>query len=89
MTNNSRYELSRKVHSEYNKKLKEFESKLASKHKELSKVEQGIKHESKKTHGSNLSALKAKRGELNASILKLAKEIKQINKEKVKKLRKL
>jgi len=89
MTNNSRYELSRKVHSEYNKKLKELESKLASKHKELSKVEQGIRHELKKTHGSKLSILKAKRGELNASILKLIKEIKQINKEKVKKLRKL
>ena len=89
MTNTSRYELSRKIHSEYNKKLKEFESKLASKHKELSKVEQGIRHESKKTHDSNLSVLKAKRGELNASIFKLTKEIKQINKEKVKKLRKL
>lgn len=89
MTNNSRYELSKKIYSEYNKKLKELESKLASKHKELSKVEQGIRHESKKTHNSNLSVLKAKRSELNAFIFKLTKEIKQINKKKVKKLRKL
>ena len=84
MTNKSRYEISRKIHPEYNKKLKELESKLASKHKELSKIKQGIIHESKKTHGSNLSALKAKRGELNAAILKLTKEIKQINKKRLK-----
>jgi len=89
MTNNSRYELSKKIQSEYNKKLKELEAKLASKHQELSKVEQGIRHESKKIYGSNLSVLKTKRVGLNASILKLIKEIKQLNKEKVKKLRKL
>jgi len=89
MTNESKAELVKQLQSEYHKKLKDLESKLAIKHKELNKVEQGIEHESKKTHGSNLSELKTNRVEINAQILKLKKEIKQLNKEKIRKLKKL
>jgi hypothetical protein len=89
MTDSSKANLVNKIQVEYHKKLKELEQKLAAKHKELNQIEQGIKHESKKIYDSNLSSLKAKRTELNASILKLKKDIRHINKEKIKKLRKL
>jgi len=89
MANDSKSELYKKIQSEYHKRLKELESKLAIKHKELTQIEHLIKHEEKKTFNSNLSSLKSKRTELNASILKLKKDIKQLNKEKNKKLKKL
>ena len=82
-----------KIQAEYHKKLKEVEAKLAAKHKELNKIEQRIRHETKKiydaNHPSSTASLKAKRAELNVSILKLKKDIKKINKEKIKRLKKL
>jgi len=82
-----------KIQAEYHKKLKGVEAKLATKHKELNKIEQRIRHESKKiydsNHPSSTASLKAKRADLNVSILKLKKDIKKINKEKIKKLKKL
>ena len=94
MTDSSKSNLINQIQAEYHKRLKELESKLTTKHKELNQIEQRIKHESKKiytskSHDSNLSSLKAKRTELNVSILRLKKDIKKINKEKIKKLRKL
>ena len=81
-----------KIQAEYHKKLKEVEAKLATKHKELNQIEQRIRHESKKiydsNHPSSTASLRAKRAELNISILKLKKDIKKINKEKIKKLKK-
>lgn len=89
MTVSSKSNLINKIQAEYHKRLKELESKLAVKHKELNQIEQLIKREAKKISGSNISSLKTKRMELNGSILKLKKDIKQLNKEKNKKLRKL
>lgn len=89
MKNETKADAIKRIQLEYHQKLKDLEAKLAAKHKELNQIEQGIKHESKKIYESKLSTLKAKRVELNASILKLKKEIKNINKEKTKKLRKL
>ena len=89
MTVSSKSNLINKIQAEYHKCLKEIESKLAVKHKELNQIEQLIKREAKKISGSNISSLKSKRMELNGSILKLKKDIKQLKKEKNKKLRKL
>ncbi len=89
MKNESRAALIKKVQLEYHQKLKELEAKLATKHKELAQIDQRIKHESKKINHSKISTLKVKRVEINAAILNLKKEIKRINKEKIKKLRKL
>ncbi|MFX1269095.1 MAG: hypothetical protein ACFFAK_14140 [Promethearchaeota archaeon] len=89
MKNESKAAMIKKIQLEYHQKLKELEAKLAVKHKELTQIKQGIKHESKKIYHSKLSILKSKRNEINASILNLKKEIKQINKERIKKLRKL
>jgi uncharacterized coiled-coil protein SlyX len=89
MMTESKSELAKQIQSEYHKKLKDLESKLAVQHKELNQIEQGIKHEAKKVYGSNLSALKAKKVELNTHINKLKKEMKQLNKERIKKLKKL
>jgi len=89
MAVSSKSDLINKIQVEYHKRLKELESKLAVKHKELTQIEQLIKHEEKKIYNSNLSSLKSKRTELNYSILKLKKDIKQLNKEKNKKLKKL
>lgn len=92
MTNESKSELIKKIKAEYHKKLKDLESKLATKHKELNKLEQLIQHESKKIYGSTLSTLskfKTKKVEVKAVILKLKKEIKHIRSEYSKKLKKL
>lgn len=89
MKNESRAAMIKKVQLEYHQKLKELEAKLATKHKELAQIDQGIKHESKKINHSKISTLKAKRVEIKAAILNLKKEVKRINKEKIKKLRKL
>ena len=78
-----------KIQAEFHKRLKELESKLAIKHKELNQIELQIKHETKKIKSSNISSLKSKKIEINASILKIKKEINHLNKEKNKKLRKL
>ncbi|MFX0060103.1 MAG: hypothetical protein ACFE8J_17540 [Candidatus Heimdallarchaeota archaeon] len=79
-----------KIKAEYNKKLKDMERKLAIKHKELNKIEDLIAHERiKKVVHSDISDLKSSRVKLNYEIHQLEKEIKRINKEKIKRLRKL
>lgn len=89
MSHSPKSNLINKIHSDYNKKLKDLESKIAVIRKELNQIEQNIAHERKKIDRSSFSTLKAKRAELNATILKLKKEIKKVNKEKAKKLKKL
>jgi uncharacterized protein involved in exopolysaccharide biosynthesis len=93
MTKKSKSELYKQIQSEYHKKLKDLESKLAIKRKEMNKIEQSIKNELRKVSRSddrsNLSALKAKRGQLNISISKLEKQIKHLNKERVRKIKKI
>jgi len=89
MSVSSKSDLINKIKAEYHKQIKELESKLAIKHKELNQTEQLIKHEEKRIYKSNLSSLKSKRMELNSTILKIKKDIIQLNKEKNKKLRKL
>jgi len=89
LVKSSKSDLIKKIQSDYNKKLKDLESKLAVKHKELSQIEINLTHESKKIEHHNISKLKSKRAELNAIILQLKKEIKKVNKEKIKKLRAL
>ena len=92
MTNESKSELTKKIKADYHKKLKELESKLAAKHKKLNQIEQTLKHESKKIYGSNistLSKLKTEKVEVNASIMKIKKEVKHLRSEYLKKLKKL
>ncbi len=89
MSNLSRSNLVDKIKSEYNKKLKELEAKLAIKHKELNKIENEIAHDTKRVDHSNISPLKSKKAELNTTIAFLKKEINKVGKEKIKKLRKL
>ncbi|MFX1321657.1 MAG: hypothetical protein ACFFAQ_08435 [Promethearchaeota archaeon] len=90
MADPSKMDLINKIKSEYNKKLKDLELKLAAKHKELRKIENLIVHETKKkvVH-SNISNSKSRRVELNFEIHQLEKDIKRIHKEKIKKLRNL
>ena len=89
MANSSTANLVNKINSEYNKKLKALESKLAIKHKELKQIERVIAHDTKRVDHLNLSKLKSKKAEINTAILLLKKEIKKVSKEKIKKLRKL
>ena len=89
MVNSSKSNLIKKIQAEYNKKLKDLESKLAVKHKEMSQIEIDLAHEVKKIEHSNISMLKTKRAKVNAIIIQLKKEIKKVNKEKIKKLRAL
>ena len=89
MANPSKIDLIHKIKSEYNNRLKDLEAQLAKKHNQLKQIEQQIAHESKKIEHSHLSKFKSKKSELNNAILILKKEIKKVNKEKIKKLRKL
>jgi len=89
MERETKTELVKQIKADYHKKLKVLESALAVKHKELSHLQQSINHEEKKIYKSKISTLRAKKVELDASILKLKKEIKQIKKAKEKKLKKL
>ena len=89
MSNLSKSYLVNKIKSESNKKLKELEAKLATKHKELIQIERAIKHDTKVIDHSNISKLKVKKAEINTAIISLKKEIKKVNKEKIKKLRKI
>ena len=89
MANPSKMDLINKIKSEYNNKLKELEAKLAIKHKEMIQIERAIKHDTKVIDHSKVSKLKVKKAEINAAIISLKKEIKKVNKEKIKKLRKL
>lgn len=90
MTNTSKSTLINKIKAEYNKKLKDLERSLADKHKELSRIENVIVHETKKkvVH-SDISGLKSRKVQLNYEIHQLEKDIKNINKEKIKRLKKL
>ncbi|MFX1316865.1 MAG: hypothetical protein ACFE9T_13470 [Promethearchaeota archaeon] len=89
MTTPSKIDLINKIKSEYNNRLKDLEAKLAKKHNQLKQIENQIAHESKKIEHSHISKFKSKKSELNNDIMILKKEIKKINKEKIKKLRKL
>jgi putative component of toxin-antitoxin plasmid stabilization module len=89
MSNPSKPDEINKIKAEYNKKLKDLEAKLASKHKELNQIERAIMHDTKKVDHSGISNLKLKKAEVNRAISLLKKEIKGINKEKTKKLKKL
>ena len=89
MVDSSKSKLVKKIQSEYHKKLRDLEDKLALRHKELDQVEHDINHESKKNGHTNISKLKRKKAELNVAIFRLKKKIQQINKEKVKKLKAL
>ncbi len=89
MSSSSKSDLINKIKSEYNKKLKDLEVKLATIHKELNKIDGVIAHETKRVDHLNLSKLKSKRAELNSRIIQLKKEITKVNKEKSKELRKL
>jgi hypothetical protein len=79
-----------KIKAEYNKKLKDLELKLAVKHKELSKIDSLILHETKKkvVH-SDISNLKSRKVKLNFEIHQLQKDMKRLNKEKSKILKKI
>jgi hypothetical protein len=89
MSDLSKSELANKIKSEYNKKLKELEAKLAIKHKELIQIERAINHDTKIIDHSKITKIKSKKGEINATIIFLQKEIKKVKKEKIKKLKKL
>lgn len=89
MVNSSKSNLDNKIKSDYNKKLKELESKLAIKHKELKQIENAIIHDTKKIDHSNIGKLKSQKAKLNTAILLLEKEIKKVSKEKTRKLRKM
>ncbi|MFX1420622.1 MAG: hypothetical protein ACFE9N_17125, partial [Promethearchaeota archaeon] len=78
-----------KIKTEYKKKLNELESRLALKHKELRQIENALIHDTKKIDHSDVGKLKSKKAEINAAILFLKKKIKKVNKEKVRKLKKL
>ncbi|MFX1326086.1 MAG: hypothetical protein ACFE8N_14135 [Promethearchaeota archaeon] len=89
MSNSSRSDLINKIKSEYRNKLKELEAKLTVKNKELNQIERALLHDTKRVDHSGIAQLKSKKAELNAIIVLLKKEIKKVNKEKVKKLRKI
>ncbi|MFX0003933.1 MAG: hypothetical protein ACFE9C_10070 [Candidatus Hodarchaeota archaeon] len=89
MSEPSRSDVINKIKSEYNKKLKDLEAKLALKHKELSQIERVIMHDTKKIDHSGVSKLKLKKAEINRAISMLKKKIKEVNREKVKKLKKI
>jgi len=89
MSDISKLEKVNRIKSEYNKKLKDLEAKLALKHKELNQIERAIIHDTKKIDHSGISKLRLKKAETNTAISYLKKEIKKVNKEKNKKLRKI
>ncbi|MHA1104117.1 MAG: hypothetical protein ACTSPN_00085 [Promethearchaeota archaeon] len=89
MSNSSKFDLIKNIKSDYNKKLKELESKLALKNKELNQIERAINHDTKIINHSHISKLKSKKAEINTTIMFFKKEIKKVKKEKIRKLRKL
>lgn len=88
MARETKKELIKQINADYHRKLNALESELALKHKELSHLQQSINHEEKKIYNSKISTLRAKKVDLDVSVLKLKKEIKQIKKAKRKKLKK-
>jgi len=89
MSKISKSDLINKIKSEYNKKLKALEAKLALKHKELNQIESAIKHDTRVIDHSNISKLRLEKAEINTSIISIKKEIKKLNRQKDKKLRKV
>ncbi|MFW9972382.1 MAG: hypothetical protein ACFFDF_19505 [Candidatus Odinarchaeota archaeon] len=89
MSNTSKSDEITKIKSEYNKRLKDLEATLARKHKELNQINTAIMHDKKRIDHSGLSQLKLKKAEINTAISLLRKQIKKVNKEKIKKLKKL
>ncbi|MFW9881311.1 MAG: hypothetical protein ACFFG0_50245 [Candidatus Thorarchaeota archaeon] len=89
MKDSTKSNLINKIKTEYNKKLKDLEFKLALKHKELNQIENELIHDRRKIDHSNVGKLRSKKAEINADISFLQKEIKKINKEKIRKLKKL
>ncbi len=89
MDSSSKSDSAKMIKSEYNKRLKELESRLALKHKELKQIENELIHDTKKIDHSNVGKLKSQKAEINAAILLLKKEIKKVSKERTKKLKKL
>ena len=89
MSNPSKSTLKSQINSEYRKKLKDLEAKIAKKHKELNEIERLLKHDTKRVDHSGIAELKSEKGRLNSAILNLKREIKKANKERVKKLKKL
>jgi len=89
MSDTSKQDKVNRIKSEYNRKLKGLETKLAVKHKELKQINRAILHDKSKINHSGLSNLKSKKAELNVAINLLKKQISKTKKEKIKKLRKL
>lgn len=89
MSDTSKADSVNKIKAGYNKKLKNLEAKIAKLHSELKKIDVVFAHEPKRVDHLNLSQAKLKRAELNSQITQLRKEIKQISKEKIKKLKSL
>ncbi|MFW9821035.1 MAG: hypothetical protein ACFFE5_15635 [Candidatus Thorarchaeota archaeon] len=89
MSDNSKLDKANKIKSEYNRKLKDLEVKLAIKHKELRQIYKDILHDKEKIDHSGLSNLKSKKAELNVAINLLKKQINKTKKEKIKKLKKI
>lgn len=89
MVDSSKSNSANMIKSEYNKRLKELESKLALKHKELKQIENAFIHDTKKIDHSNVGKLKSKKAQVNTEILLLKKQIKKVSKEKLRKLKKL
>jgi uncharacterized coiled-coil DUF342 family protein len=89
MVDSSKSNKIKKIQSDYHRKMRDLEDKLAAKHKELDQVEHDINRESKKIGHTNISKLKSKKAELNVAINQLKKEIRKLNKEKMKKIRAL
>ncbi|MFX1377355.1 MAG: hypothetical protein ACFFA0_16265 [Promethearchaeota archaeon] len=89
MANPSKSTLINQIKSEYRKKIKDMEAKLAIKHKELNRIERLLLHDTKRVDHSGISKLKSEKGKVNAAIMQLKKEIKKANKEQAKSLKKL
>ncbi|MFX0029427.1 MAG: hypothetical protein ACFE8B_09470 [Candidatus Hermodarchaeota archaeon] len=89
MANPSKSTLINQIKSEYRKKIKDLEAKLAIKHKELNQIERLLIHDTKRVDHSGITKLKSEKGKLNADIIQLKKEIKKANKERAKNLKKI
>lgn len=89
MSDTSKLDKINRIKTEYNRKLKDLEAKLATKHKEMRQIDNAISHDKTKINHSGLSDLKVKKAELNVAINLLKKEFKKTQKEKIKKLKKV
>ena len=80
MSDTSKLDKINRIKTEYNRKLKDLEAKLAIKHKELRQIDNAILHDKTKVNHSRLSDLKIKKAELNVSINLLKKPRKRKSK---------